>query len=193
MTESDGGGTSREQQFQELWQYARRLIAFFVRRYNTDREEARDLTQDVYMKVHRSMDSYRGEAKWAFLERVAHNVALNRRRAEATDKRAGIEVQVDEVHEGYFRHDDDDYAERAEKERRLRQLREAIAKLPDTLRQCLLLRLADFSYTDIQNTLKISLDAVKTRLKEAKIRLRKMLGAESGASELLDTLPEDES
>jgi RNA polymerase sigma-70 factor (ECF subfamily) len=170
------------------------VVAFFVRRYGVTRDDARDLTQEVYLNVHRNIASYRGDAEWAFLEQIAHNVARNRHRARSTEKRGAMqEVQIDEFHEDYFRHEDDDYVERNERERQQAQLHKAIEQLPDSQREAMMLRLAEHSYSEIQETLKLSPDAVKTRLKDARIRLRKMLGPESGVNDLLAALPEDES
>jgi RNA polymerase sigma factor (sigma-70 family) len=72
-------------------------------------------------------------------------------------------------------------------------LHKAIERLPDSQRQVMMLWLADLPYNEIQEALKLSPDAVKTRLKDARIRLRKMLGPESGVNDLLAALPEDES
>ncbi|MEA2488646.1 MAG: hypothetical protein QOH21_438 [Acidobacteriota bacterium] len=187
-----GSGRSREQKFHDLWRHAGRVTAFFVRRYGVNPETARDLMQDVYVRVYRNIDSYRGEAEWAFLERIAHNTARNDHRARTAQRRDGIDVQIDDLHEASLSHEDDDYATLDEQRRQRAQLHEAIARLSAAQRECLLLWLADQSYNEIQKTLKISEDAVKTRLKEAKARLKVLIGPQSGANALLDTLPEED-
>ena len=172
----DGGGTDARQKFEDLYRrHARRVLAFLVRRYGVERERARDLTQEVFLRVWDSMDTYRGEAEWAFLERIAHRAAQNEYRARNTQRRGGVTVPIDELTGDSLRYDDEDYAERDEWRRRSKQLHDAIAKLSSAQRECLTLWLADVPYAQIQATLGISPDAVKTRLKEAKARLRTLI------------------
>jgi RNA polymerase sigma-70 factor (ECF subfamily) len=169
------GGRDDVQKFEALYGHARRVAAFFVRRYGVNRDTARDLVQEVYVKVWSSIDTYRGEAEWAFLERIAHRTAQNDHRAQTTQRRGGVTVPIDELTDGSLRHDDEDYAERDKWRRRSAQLHEAIAKLSSAQRDCLKLWLDDVPYAEIQTTLGITLDAVKTRLKEAKARLRTLM------------------
>ena len=77
-----------------------------------------------------------------------------------------------------------DYAERQHAALLRRNLHDAVAALPDGQRQCLSLWLAGFKYDQIGKTLRITVDAVKSRLRDAKKQLRARLGA--------DTLPEDD-
>ena len=77
-----------------------------------------------------------------------------------------------------------DYAERQQQEMRRNSLYQAAAELPEGQRQCLGLWLGGFKYDEIAGVLGITVDAVKSRLRDAKRQLRARLG--------VDTLPEDE-
>ena len=78
-----------------------------------------------------------------------------------------------------------DYAERQHQEMRLKRMRDAIAQLPPGQRQCIQLQLEDRKYDEIAAILRITVDAVKARLRDARRTLRERLGAEGA-------LPEDE-
>ena len=82
--------------------------------------------------------------------------------------------------------DGPDYAERQQEALRKQRLRDAIIALTPGQRECIQLRLDDFTYEEIAKVLRISVDAVKSRLRDAKKILRERLG--DG-----DALPEDES
>jgi DNA-directed RNA polymerase specialized sigma24 family protein len=79
-----------------------------------------------------------------------------------------------------------DYAERQHTADRHRRLFDTIAGLPPGQRECTLLWLEDFQYDEIARALRITVDAVKSRLRDARKLLRARLGDEG-------ELPEDEA
>ncbi len=63
----------------ELFQRHYRRVALWCLRFTGDRESAADLAQDVFLKVFRSLDSYRGDAKFStWLYTVTRNHCYNR-------------------------------------------------------------------------------------------------------------------
>jgi RNA polymerase sigma-70 factor (ECF subfamily) len=166
---------SKEERFQRLFKRFYRPIAGYLVRLGVAREQARDLAQDVFLRVYRSMDVYRGEAEWTFLEVTARRVALNHFRGEQTQKRRGILVPIDALND-VAAEDPPDLAEEQEREAQREKLHAAIATLPDPIRKCVSLRLAGSSYNEIQAICGVSLDTVKSRLHEARLRLKKELG-----------------
>ncbi|WP_439482374.1 RNA polymerase sigma factor [Cyclobacterium plantarum] len=51
-----------------------------------NREEAEEITQDVFVKVHKVLDTFKGESKFStWLYRISHNLALNRLAKMARD------------------------------------------------------------------------------------------------------------
>ncbi|HJQ35585.1 MAG TPA: sigma factor-like helix-turn-helix DNA-binding protein, partial [Thermoanaerobaculia bacterium] len=79
-----------------------------------------------------------------------------------------------------------DYAERQEAALRRKRLYDAISSLSPAQRECVQLWLDDFKYDEIARALRTSMDAVKSRLRDAKRILRARLGGD-------DMLPEDET
>jgi RNA polymerase sigma factor (sigma-70 family) len=180
------GGDDRDERFKSLYQrYYHRIVRFYVRAFRVSEEDAQELTQDAFVRLYEAMDEYRGDAEWAYLEQIARRVGYNRIRAHATGKRNADTVAIDDPN---FNHEPPapegpDLAERQQTEIRTRQLHDAIAQLPAGQRQCILLWLKDYSYEEIATALRITDDAVKSRIRDA----RKLLGKRLGT-----TFPEDE-
>jgi RNA polymerase sigma-70 factor, ECF subfamily len=172
---ADGGGVKSDERFEGLYQkYHSSIYALFLR-LGFDASTARDLAQDTFLRVFRSIDVYREGTDWPYLATVARNVASNAFRSRAAEKRAAIEMSVDYIAD--FLMDDAPAADIVllESERR-KQLASAIATLSPTLRTTLLLYMDGQSYDEIAKTLGITLTAVKSRLHEAKLALRRQWG-----------------
>jgi RNA polymerase sigma-70 factor, ECF subfamily len=183
-------GSDRDSRFQDLFaRYYRSVFAYLVS-CGFSRDDARELAQEVFLRVYRGMDQYRGEAEWGFLQTTARNLAFNEIRGRKTQKRAAVEVSFEQLSHLPDSLAKDPWTGQApaspeadlvdrEQAARLRQrLRDAIAELPEGIRACLLLRLRGLKYRQIQQRLNISLDAVKSRLHEARNKLRERLAEE---------------
>lgn len=177
-----------ESRFQDLYQkYSRSVVAFFVRQ-GFSRDEARDLAQDTFVRVYRGMGGYRGDGAWSFLETTARRIAINEIRSRMTQMRSAAVTSLDDPQTQTVSQDpwtgapplspETELVEQQEAARRRKRLQQAIASLPDRLRGCLLLWLQGLSYREITVTLRLSLDAVKSRLNEARNQLREQLGEE---------------
>lgn len=188
MTVRNGGGG--DDLFRSIYRrYYARMLKYFRRGFHLSAEDAEEMTQESFLRFFRTLHEYRGEAEWALLEKIALSVGCNRARSLKTIKRGA--VKPDSL-------DDADHPDNHPKaqeqhpvdrmidaERRTRMWRE-ISELAKGQRQCLQLWLEDMSYEEISRTLKISLDAVKSRIRDAKRQLRERLGDDVA-------LPEDES
>ena len=165
--------------------YQRRVQRFFQSKGILP-EEARDLTQETFLRV------FRGEAKLdnrlqleAWLFEIASNVRANALRAKATLKRAATVVSLDEPHpEGEPKEvanlallaGEQDALASAISREQLEILRQALAELPEQMRQCVRFRLQDdLKYKEIAEVMKISIETVKSHLHQAKKHLRLIL------------------
>ncbi len=183
------GGGERDERFRSLYQkYYRRVVRFFLVSFHVAEHDAEDLAQEAFTRFYEAMDEYRGDAEWAFFETIARNVAYNRIRATKTQKRNALTVDIDDpevTNNQPPAPETPDYAEREAAALRRKQLYDAIDELSPLQRECMLLWLDDFKYDAIAAALRISMDAVKSRLRDAKKILRARLGDDG-------TLPEDE-
>jgi RNA polymerase sigma-70 factor (ECF subfamily) len=185
-TRQDAGGGN--DLFDSLYKrYYARMLRFFRQVFRVSEADAQELTQDSFLRFYRAMDEYRGQAEWALLETIARNVGYNRVRAVNTVKRGS--VRPESLDDGKTVHDAIDRTQKHPMDtmietERLRRLREAISELPKGQRQSLQLSLEDFSQDEIARALRISVVAVKSRIRDAKRTLRERLGDEGA-------LPED--
>jgi RNA polymerase sigma-70 factor (ECF subfamily) len=159
-----------------------------MRALHLEEEDAKDLAQDVFVRFYEAMEEYRGDAEWAYLETIARRLAYNRTRDAKTFKRNAKLVPIDGPD---FKNEpaapaEPDYAEVQDAALKQTRLRSAIEELPQGQQECLALWLSDFKYEQIAAALRITVDAVKSRIRDAKRLLRDRLGEEA-------TLPEEKS
>lgn len=180
---NDGDG--RDEGFRHLYQkHYWRVVRYLIVSFHLSEEDAQELAQDAFLRFYEAMEEYRGDAEWAFFERIARNLALNRVRSKKTRKRSANVVDLDDPHVPEIAAaEGPDYAERQEEARRLERLHEEIPKLPAGQQECLLLWLQELAYEDIANRLGITVDAVKSRIRDAKRLLRDRMGLEVDALE----------
>jgi RNA polymerase sigma-70 factor (ECF subfamily) len=151
-----------------------------LRSYGVADGEAQDLAQETFKRIFESFHQYRGEGEWSFIETTARRVLFNWVRAGNTAKRKADIVEIDDPDFPYepAAAEEPDYAERQQQSLRKARLRQAIAELSPGQRECLRLWVQGFKYTEIATVLRVSIDAVKSRLRDAKKYLRERLGGE---------------
>ena len=138
-----------------------RLVFTYLYRLVDDRRLAEDLTQDVFLKVFRSLSGFTGESAFTtWLFQIAKNAAIDELRAiERHPAPLNIEdVTVPMLVEPRF--------EQAEP---IEALWTAVGLLSVDLRTALLLRdIAGLSYVEIADSLEITLATVKWRIHKAR-------------------------
>lgn len=163
------------------------VYSFFMNR-GIPREEARDLTQETFLRVYQSMSGFRGEASfetWMF--QIATNLWRNHLRNRLAEKRSAQEVSLDAAaQEGRQLPLDRPLPGRlpeagpldgvlAGEQRAM--LRQALADLPPKMRRCVLLRIdQDLKYREIAELLRVSIETVKSQLSQARDRLEAEVG-----------------
>ncbi|HKR00477.1 MAG TPA: sigma-70 family RNA polymerase sigma factor [Pyrinomonadaceae bacterium] len=154
-------------------------------RLTEDPEEARDLTQETFLRIFQSIDRFRGDADLkTWIYRIAINQARNRWRWWRRRKR-DVTLSLDA--EGG--HDEQplkarlrDAAADPEQEtlahERETALRKALLSLGRSYREVVVLRdVEGLSYEEIAATLEISSGTVKSRLSRGRQELRRKLGS----------------
>ena len=179
----------QEAQFEGLYRsFYPRVVRYLNVTFHFSREDAADLAQEVFIRLYESMDEYRGEAKWSFVESVAKRVALNVIRERHSGKQRSSIAVIDAEAARLISSADAGVSQ--EDESAVRQmttrLAAAIEALPPTIRPVLLLRVNEFSYAEIARDLDITMSAVKSRLHAARVRLREELALEPFVDRLAD-------
>ena len=136
-------------------------------------EDARDVVQETYLRVHRSLVRFRGDAQFStWLYRITANCAstlLGRRNRHNHDPLPDDASIIDE-------HPNVDPEHRADVGDLRSQLTDALRSLPPKLRTVVVLRdIYDLPHEAIAEELGISESAAKVRLHRARKRLRERL------------------
>jgi RNA polymerase sigma-70 factor, ECF subfamily len=162
-----------EAAFQELVDQYKDLVFAVIARTVQDRARAEDMAQDVFLRVHRGLPYFRGEARLStWLYRIVANVCAEARSRQAPqvsldDERTGQSVRPVAAD----RHASDlELSDRLEK---------AIARLPANQRLLVAAHyLKGVRYEDLAQALRMPLGTVKTQLYRAKQQLRRLLETE---------------
>ena len=147
-----------------------------------DRQEALDLSQEVFLKVFRTLRQFRGQSTLrTWIYRIVVNQASNRQRTWRRRKRAQ-QVPLDELAAGYSVPEGlapsrpDQTLQQTEIRNRVW---DALDRLPFEQRAVVVLREIDgLSYEEIATSLDVAVGTVKSRLARAREGLRLALGAQ---------------
>jgi RNA polymerase sigma-70 factor (ECF subfamily) len=151
-------------------------------RLTSHEEDARDVVQEAYLRAWKGIGRFRGDAQFStWLYRITANAAsshVQKRRRQRTvpleDAHDPAETRLESLPETV-----------AESTAGLEQLAEALARLPDTLRQIIVLKdVYGLSHEAIAQETGVSVAAAKVRLHRARKRLRDLLydGVDPGRS-----------
>jgi RNA polymerase sigma-70 factor (ECF subfamily) len=169
----------RDDMFGDLYRYYPAVCRLFIT-LGFDLEDARDMAQQTFLRVYEHMDSYRGESRWNYLSLVARRLAYNEMRDRAAAKRSPVVASLDDLDadvamDAYNVVDQSDPYEDVAAKDRHEQIAVAINDLPEGARETMRWYLAGLSYEEIAQTMNVTIDAVKSRLKDARRLIKSML------------------
>ncbi len=162
--------TGDDRAFAELVDAHKDLVHAMIWRLAPDRSHVEDLAQDVFLKIHRGLPFFRGEARLStWIYRIVINVCSQAR------ARRPREMPLDDDERGRPREPRQDDAAFGQMELRDR-LEKAMARLPDRYRVLIAAHhLQGVQYEALAEALGIPLGTVKTHLHRAKRLLRELL------------------
>ncbi|MFO7942461.1 MAG: sigma-70 family RNA polymerase sigma factor [Bacillota bacterium] len=145
-------------------------------------EDARDVTQETFLKAYSSLSRFRGDSSFStWVYRIAKNACLDflRRRSRGTVFSLDQPLDTEEGElERQVPGDLPDPEEVALDSEVRRAVSEAIANLPPHHRSIIVLRdIEDLSYEEIAEVLEVELGTVKSRLYRARTSLSRVLGS----------------
>ncbi len=149
-----------------------------------DEYEAEDLTQEVFARVSKKLETFRGESQIStWIYRIATNLAIDRiryctlpfvelySRGEITSFDAGEEIEDRNIWTGEKPSSAEQKLIRSEMSECIRS---CLENLPENFRVVLLLsELEGFKNSEISKIVGVTLDTVKIRLHRARVQLRK--------------------
>ena len=160
--------------------YHRPMIHFLFRMVQ-NQAIAEELAQEVFLRVYRSRESYRAEAKFTtWLYRIATNLAVNYAR-DNQHERAAQTVYLDAPDEEMgttpeVADDEPSVEERLLREERMKAIRTHVIDLPERQRMAVVMhKYQGMDYREIGQVLKLSESATKSLLFRAYQTLREKL------------------
>ena len=160
----------------ELVAEHQRMVIQLAMNLLNDRDEALDLSQEVFLRVFRTIHRFRGQSSLrTWIYRIAVNQARNRHRFWRRRHRAD-QVSLDQhvASHGDLAHENGPTPDRALAQKELAtRLQSALDRLPFDQRTAIVLREIDgLSYEEIAYSLGLAVGTVKSRLTRARRALR---------------------
>jgi RNA polymerase sigma-70 factor, ECF subfamily len=166
--------------FEKLVRQYDRQIFRVAQHITQNREDAEDITQDVFMKAYGKLDQFQGNSKFStWLTRIAVNESLMRLRKRKTSRTVSMDQEV-QTEEGSIPRDFADWTPDPEQQYGSSELGEilqrTIAGLSPGFRTVFTLRdIENLSTEETAEALGLSVPAVKSRLLRARLQLRERL------------------
>ncbi|HEV8138629.1 MAG TPA: sigma-70 family RNA polymerase sigma factor [Pyrinomonadaceae bacterium] len=163
--------------WEEIVQTYSRRVYNLAYRFTSRADSAEDLTQDVFVRVYRSLDQYnpkQGDLQ-NWLMRLARNLIIDDYRKRQRAPQDDIADDLDD-HKYHLRSAENSVQREMERRELGAQVQSGIDKLSADLRTCVILRdIEELSYQEIVDLLKIPEGTVKSRINRGRIELAKIL------------------
>lgn len=179
-------GIRVEENSEKIYRHFRPRIRSFFLKKGFSSQESDDLTQDVFLRVFKSIDTFRRESRFErWLWEITGNIYSNEIRRQKTEKRDAREQSLDaamETEEGTgpalaIPAAGPSPEEEVVQSERSKALHTVLQELPDQMRRCCILRYErGLKYKEIATVMGISIETVKAHLHQARKRLMDLLG-----------------
>ncbi len=166
-----GDQVAWEQIVRMHWRKVFNVAYKFVGRH----DEAEDLTQDIFLKIFKALHTFDRRANFqTWLISISRNLCIDHYRS-VRKERETMAREVDASNLMPVSRERSPYGELEQIDLRKR-IREALAELPPTLREAVVLRdLQEFSYQEIADKLRLPEGTVKSRINRGRLELARQL------------------
>jgi RNA polymerase sigma-70 factor (family 1) len=146
-------------------------------RYLGNQQDAEETTQDVFIRLYQSRNSYKPRAKLStYLYRIAINLSLNRIRDRKRRAWISLESLKKKEQEILFSKEDQNPDRMMDLKEQQQIIQSTIDGLPENQRTALILkRFEELPYSKIADIMRISVSAVEALLYRARQNLQKRL------------------
>ena len=167
--------------FEQLVEVYRKKIFNIALRMTGNHDDAGELTQEVFIRVYRSLRNFKGESQFStWIYRIATNMCLDELRRRKKRKIISLDEEIRMVDDGEVRRqieDDKPLPETIAETNELKKMvKDALMSLPDEYRLVIVMRdIHGFSYSEIAKIIKCPEGTVKSRINRARKALRGIL------------------
>ena len=160
-----------EQIVRQYWRKVFNVAYKFVGKH----DEAEDLTQDIFLKIFKSLDTFDRRANFqTWLISISRNLCIDHYRS-VRKERETIDRDVDANELSPLSHDPSPVAALEQRDR-VALLKQALSALPDTLRTAVLMRdIQELSYQEIADQLRLPEGTVKSRINRGRTELARQI------------------
>lgn len=170
--------------FAELVERYQRKVFSIALGMVKNQEDAMDITQDAFIKVHRYLNNFQGTSSfYTWLYRIVFHLAIDHMRKVTKrtytefDERIGNQSESHEKSRFMANRSDLNPSKMVGRRELADMIQDAIAELPPYHRAVIIMREIDgLSYTEMANILKVSKGTVMSRLHHARQKLKRLLG-----------------
>ena len=159
-------------------------IYWLARKMVLNHDDADDITQEVFIKLYKSIDKYRGESKfYTYLYKIAVNLSLNHLNKNKRNYSRKIDLNSEAYRISSKEKSSDEFLDEKE---RTKILEEAISTLPEQQRAVFNLRFYDnLSYDEIGKMLNKSTGGMKANYFHAVKKIEGFLRKKKNIKEII--------
>jgi RNA polymerase sigma-70 factor (ECF subfamily) len=164
--------------FRELVERYKKRAYFVALDLMGTHEDAEDISQEAFIKVYKSIGSFRGDAQFGtWLHRIVVNLCISEKRKKSSKMMEYYGDTIPEEAHHWHGGDSPDHPEKALRSRKIQgHIQEALDRLPAKQKTVFVLRFyQDMSLKEIGKILKLSEGTVKSHLFRTMRKLREYL------------------
>lgn len=164
----------------EIYNQYSKMVYNLALQYVQNKEDAEEITQDVFVVIHQSLDGFKGQSKFStWIYRITINKSLDFIKAKKRKRRFGLLTSLffesgEEAHREthHFNHP----GIQLEQKEQVQRIFKCINELPPNQKTALLLsKLEQMSHKEIAEIMELSPKAVESLVQRAKSNLEKKL------------------
>lgn len=166
------------QAFESVYKATSKFVYSVIFRMVHNRQEAEEITQDVYIKVYKYLPQFERRSSFkTWLYRIAYNTTLDNRKKKSNFRTESLDAEVLPDRVAHVSSNVHSHMHQKDSESKLQEL---LSHLTEDQRMCIILReIQGLHYDEIAKVLNLNLNTVRSRLKRAREAM--LLHAKRGA------------
>lgn len=171
--------------FEEIYESHKNMVFNLALQYVQNFEDAQEITQDVFVSIHQSFESFKNQSKLStWIYRITINKSIDHIKARKRKKRFGFFTSIFYDDSSDIKHDKptfDHPGVQMEHKESIENIFKLINQLPDNQKTALILsKIEQKTYAEIAEIMNLSIKAIESLIQRAKTNLSKKLNESEG-------------